>query len=324
MRTVIILVAAVVSVVGLLIFRNSHPLQPRHLTVSQPRILDMAPLYVAIDKGYFEKEGLRITLDDVGSPREGLDKLVSGKADIAFSADAILALKIAQKAPISILCTIDGSSHTVGLLMKKQGPPKETLAGKRVGLRLWTAPHYFLDMYLLYNLIPFEDVRLVDIEEQRLDEALLSGEVDAVTGFQADLARIRQRHPGLHVVYPEEIYRAFWVVAANDRLVEAEPETIVRFLRGLDRAVSFMLRHEAETVAIVSRHTGVTEAVIREHFPIHHFELSLDNSLLVLLEQEGDWLVERGAVQPPLPDYRKKFYLGGMKAVRPAGITVID
>lgn len=295
----------------------------RVLRVSQPRILDMAPLYVAMERGYVEKEGISIELDDVGSPREGIDNVVGRKSDISFAGDAAIAIRMAQGAPIKILCTINGSSHSVGLLMKK-GPLKDALLGKKIGVRLWTSPHYFVDTFLLYNLIPRENVTLVEIEEKRLAAALATGEVDAVAGFQADLEKIRQKQPHFAVTFPQEFYRAFWVVVCHESLVMAEPETIEGLLRALNRGVKYILDHEEESIAIVSRYTGVSERTIREHFPVHHFEVSLDNSLLVLLEQEGEWGIAQGVATGPVLDYRKKIYDGAMKAVRPHGITIID
>jgi ABC-type nitrate/sulfonate/bicarbonate transport system substrate-binding protein len=322
--TIFLVLLIVLSAIGIISHHFLRSPPSIAITVSQPRVLDMAPLYVALEKGYFNDEGIRLKLKDVGTPQEGIDDLVAGRSEIAFSGDTSLAMRIAQGAPVSILCAIDGSSHSIGFLTKKQGDPKQMLEGKRVGVRMWTSPHYFLDTYLLYHLIPQDRVELVEMNEGRLEQALLSGEVDAVAGFQADLARIRQKHPDFHVTYPEEIYRAIWVVAGSDRFVSAEPETVVRFLRALDQGVAFLRENESEAVAIVSRYTGVVQEKVREQFSVHHFEVSLDNSLVVLLGQEGFWGVEHGLLKPPLPDYRKRLYLKGIKAVRPVGITIID
>ena len=72
-----------------------------------------APLYVALNNGYFEDEGLEVELTNAGGSDKGMTSLVSGSADIALVG------------PETVVYVVDGqaNNHPVvfGQLTKRDG-----------------------------------------------------------------------------------------------------------------------------------------------------------------------------------------------------------
>ena len=54
------------------------------------------------------------------------------------------------------------------------------------------------------------------------------------------------------------------------------------------------------------------------------FELSLEQSLLTILEDEARWAIKNGFTnKTKVPNYLGYFYLDAMKAVKPEAVTII-
>src|ERR671931_191186 len=65
---------------------SSSGLEKTTLTVGMLPIQDAAQLKVAIDKGYFQAEGLTVKMQVLGGGAEAVPKLQSGNLDLAIGA----------------------------------------------------------------------------------------------------------------------------------------------------------------------------------------------------------------------------------------------
>lgn len=65
--------------------KDKGGLEKTSIQVSIMKTTDLAPFHLAVEKGYFEDEGLKVTSVDAKSGGESTQKLVAGEVDIAYS-----------------------------------------------------------------------------------------------------------------------------------------------------------------------------------------------------------------------------------------------
>jgi hypothetical protein len=59
-------------------------------------------------------------------------------------------------------------------------------------------------------------------------------------------------------------------------------------------------------------------------WPDHQFALSLDQSLVLAMEDEGRWMIDNNLTgEKTIPDFRKYIYTRGLEGVKPDSVNII-
>src|SRR5687767_5433448 len=100
------LVAALLSVV-LLIPACTREAATEAITIAQPGDFFLyAPLYVAIDAGFFAKEGLAVTLVSTGGDEKTWAAVISGSARFGIADPTFVAISAARGHPGKVVASI--------------------------------------------------------------------------------------------------------------------------------------------------------------------------------------------------------------------------
>lgn len=153
------------------------------LRVAEMSTVDDATLFLAMKKGYFAKERIRIITVPVGSGPEALANLASGKADIAFSdyVSAIAATNSGQ--PLRVLVdAYSAAPHLLMVVVPPHSPIKNPaqLAGKTIAVNAINHIVTLLTLSTLkaYGVSPSR-VKLTTMAFAQMPNALRDGTVDA-------------------------------------------------------------------------------------------------------------------------------------------------
>ena len=215
-----------------------------------------APLYVAIEKGYFAEENIEIELTNGGGADASMTAILSKSADIALMGpETVIYVQQQGKkdAPkvFGQLTQKDGS-----FLVSRNAEPnfewtdlrgKEILAGRRGGVPAMTFE------YILNQLgMTDGDYTLnYDVQFNLMTSAFIGGTADYCTVFEPTASEY-QANGTWHIVASvgeqsgEIPYTSF---IALDSYMKDNPETIKAFLRALKKAFQFMDSHTEREVA---------------------------------------------------------------------------
>jgi ABC-type nitrate/sulfonate/bicarbonate transport system substrate-binding protein len=158
------------------------------------RVLYMAPVFVAIDRGFFAAHGIDFTFQEIDSGALGVAAILSGDAQVTDSdIGSVASVKMQGKSLMMIYNLVD--RVTLDLIVRNEvlknsgidlkAPPfqrAKVLKGLKIGI---TRPGAPTDIYARYFLIeaglnPDRDATLVQIGGvQALGTALHSGRIDA-------------------------------------------------------------------------------------------------------------------------------------------------
>ncbi len=284
-------------------------------------------VFVAQGKGYFANEGLNVTLQPYTTRKSALDAALAGRAALATVADIPIMFAVTKGQPVSIVATISTVERDPGIIGRKDKGvlTLASLNGKRIGVTLGTSGHFVLDAFLIRQKLSTDDVTLRDLQPEELAEALVKGDVDAVATWEPYLGSLRtQLGANGTIFYSEGIYELPFNIAGTRDYVVSHPETIKKLLRALVRAERFHKDEPDAARKIIAGAINVSLENLKEVWPTYRFNVTLDQSLLLTLEDETRWAIKNQlTARPDIPNYLNYLYLDGLEAVKPESVTVI-
>ena len=211
---------------------------------------DHAPIYVALEKGYFKEAGIDLEVVAPADPNDPPKLVAAGKADLAISYQPQLHIQVDEGLPLSRIATLVATPLNT-LLVLDDGPIATIadLKGRTIGFSVGGFEDALLRAMLEPHGIRMEEVTLVNVNFS-LSPSLLSGQVDAVIGayrnFELNQMDLEGR-PG-RAFYVEEHgvppYDELIVVARPDR--QGDP-LLRRFVDALERGVQFLVNHPEDS-----------------------------------------------------------------------------
>jgi NitT/TauT family transport system substrate-binding protein len=284
-------------------------------------------IFVAQVKGYFATEGLSVTLQPYTTGKAALDAALEGRADLGTVADLPIMFAVTKGRLVSIVATIPTveKDHSIIGRKNKGVLTVASLNGKRIGVTLGTSAHFVLDALLIRQKLSTDDVELHDLKPEEFSDALAKGEVDAVSTWEPYLGVLRaQLGENGTIFYSEGIYELPYNLAGTRDYVVSHPETIKKLLRALVRAERFCKDDPDAARKIVASGLNVSLESLNELWPTYRFNITLNQSLLLALEDETRWAIKNElTARTDIPNYLNYVYLDGLRAVKPESVTVI-
>ncbi len=242
----------------------------RKLRVSIQHHLSQAPLMIADAEGFFRDEGLDIEFVPAMRPQETLVALVTGDLDVRpgpMTAGFLSA--IAQHAPIRAVADqgylpAEGCTY-YGIVLRKGLDTAGSPPIKRMRTGTDSPGRYIAERLLAMRNIPLEGIETVNLPEVVMAGSLESGAIDAISATEPTLSRlskIGRRWLSGQQATPE---LQWGVIAFSDRLLKADHDLGVRFIRGYRRGVAqFRQGKTPRNIEIIAKATGDPEDIIRD------------------------------------------------------------
>ena len=216
-----------------------------------------APMYVAIEEGYFEETGLDVTLVTGFGADKTMTALLSGEADIGFMGPestiytyqggmedyAVNFAQLTQRAGNFLVGRAPYEDFTFADLKGK-----EVLAGRAGGM-----PQMVFEYILKkHGLDPATDVKM----DQSIDfgstaAAFSGGQGEYTVEFEPHATALEQKGDGyvLASLGEESGYVPYTAFSARKSYIEANPEVIESFTRGLQKGMEYVNSHTADEIA---------------------------------------------------------------------------
>ncbi len=207
---------------------------------------DHAPLFVALENGYFADEGLEVEMLAPADPNLPPKLVAAGKADLAISYQPQLHIQVAEGLPLRRIATLVATPLN-SLVVLEAGPIKSIadLKGKKIGYSVGGFETALLKTMLSGVGLRIDDVELINVNFS-LSPALIAGQVDAVIGafrnFELNQMDIVKR-PGRAFYVEEEgvpTYDELIIIANKNNLNDPR---FPKFVRALERGVQFLINH---------------------------------------------------------------------------------
>lgn len=285
------------------------------------------PIFVAQDKGYFAREGLLVTVQPHTSGKAALEATLQGKSQLGTSADIPIMFAATKGQPVAVVATIFSTQSDYAVLGRKdRGIATPTdLRGKRIGVTLGTSGHFVLDAFLNRQKLSMKDVTVLDLKPEDLASALAKGDIDAAATWEPYAGAIKEQLRANGAVFSaNSVYDATYNVSGTHDFVAAHPDTVKKVLRAMIGAARFCKDEPDAAREVTAKVMQTSAAKLAEFWPSYRFDMALNQSLVLALEDETRWAVKNNlADRGNMPNYLSYIDLTGLLAVMPAAVTVI-
>ena len=229
-------------------------------------------LYVAMDRGYFDEEGIELQVYTPDDPATILATVGADKDDFGFEYQVGVLLARGQGVPVvSVAAIVQHPLNSVMALESSDIKRPRDLVGKTVGY-----PGIPTDPPLLRTMLEADHVSESAIQEVidgmvnvgfDLVPALISGRVDAIVGAYWTHESISARNQGfpLTVLRMEDwgvpdFYEL--VVVASENKIRNDPELVERFIRAIKRGYVEAAKDPASAVEILLKQVPEADPAI--------------------------------------------------------------
>jgi NitT/TauT family transport system substrate-binding protein len=273
-------------------------------------ISNVAPLYLGMQKGYFEEEGLEIEPAPAQSGNEIVTAMVSGDQPFAFLGYVPAASGRAQGLPIKLIANADNGAETAKeewtqLMVAKDSPIRDVkdLEGKTIAVNaLKGVGEVVIKAALDKRGVDPNSIELLEVPFPEMPAALERGRVDVIwapepfltsvlgaggRAIEAPLTTLGERFPNGTYATTEQY------LAENEDVVE-------RFARAMNKSSDYATENPDEARATIPEFTQIPAEVAEKiRLPLWPTEIDRDQ-----LQELLDYAVQYGVIEeaPPLDE----------------------
>jgi NitT/TauT family transport system substrate-binding protein len=221
---------------------------------------EYAPLYVALDKGYFSNEGLDVRLGEGAGSQAALASLIRGD-DQAVWLPGIFALQAISKGMPLKLVALYNPAAPILIISWPDKPIREPLdlEGRSIATAVGETGTTFLPMLCEKNHVDCGKIKLVHMEIESRVPAFIAHQVDAVSVYRTNDMPILEAKFGESAFV--QLDEAKWgggvpgsSLIASDAYLAKNPEIVAKLVRAINRGMEYSAKHPTEAAEIMLRH----------------------------------------------------------------------
>lgn len=300
---------------------------PESITIGNAQSLECDTLiYIAEDQNFFAGNGLNATIRDYASGMEAVNALFKGEVDLAATAEFPLVKKALDHETVSAIVTIDKSQLQDIIGRKDRGIENiSDFKGKRIGVNLGTISQFYLGRFLMLHGIDLQDVTIININPSESVDAVAKGAVDAIIIWQPYANAAENALGNNAAIWSVQSSQTTYIVeVAKNDWIARHPDIVRRYINALAQAEDYFVQHPDQTKSMMQKKLNYTDAYMAAVWPKNQFSLSLDQSLITAMEDEGRWMINNNLTsEKAIPDFRDYIYTKGLEVVKPEAVNII-
>ena len=258
-----------------------------------------APLYVAIEKGYFEEEGINLNLVTGFGADKTMTAVISGTADIGFMGSEASVYMYSEGASDYVVNFAQLTQRAGNFLVARQDNEHfqwADLKGKTVlGGRKGGMPEMVFEYILKENGIdPEKDLTIIqNIDFGSTAPAFADGRGDFTIEFEPGATSLESEGKG-HVIASlgkDSGYVPYTAFSAKKSYLKENPDVIQRFTNALQKGMDYVRSHSpSETASVIKPQFPETTLEMITTIVTRYYEQDTWKSNLIFEESSFDLL----------------------------------
>lgn len=260
--------------------------------------INLAPIsalpLIAQNKGFFQQEGLDVTVANFTTGRQALETVLGGGAEIATAAESPVTAATFANQKVALVARMEYSELKTLVVSAGYRTPAD-LKGKRIGYAAGTGSEVYTYEFLKRAGLAKGDVTLVNLRPQDMLSAAASNSIDAYGIWEP---YVTNGHKTLgdkaRIVALGNVYSETFNVVTTDDYAKKNPAVIAKFLRALLDAERWLKANREEAITLVSGLTSMKREDLAEIWNDYVFEVALDELTVKALRQHAQWRIDTG------------------------------
>ncbi|GIK83475.1 MAG: hypothetical protein BroJett025_00970 [Patescibacteria group bacterium] len=281
----------------------------------------------AKEKGYFLDQGLDVEIKQYAVGAGALNDLLSGNIDIAVGSEHAGVRSSFNSDKFKIGATIAKTTAFEIVARRDRGITNpQDIMGKTVGSTSGTAGEFWLSVFLRSNQMSRDDIDFISLSPAELPKALTEGKIDAMLNLEPHTYNAKvvlgENAVSFRGQRGQGVYSGLYF---SNNLLERQPVIPEKIIRALVMAEGFFNENREESLAIISEYFGHTiEYIENVVVPKYEFEVSLEQALILTMEDQARWMVDTGIVEvQEIPNFLNYFYFDALQTVKPESVTIV-
>ncbi len=303
----ILIVVVVITILVLYKPKSTTVVSHDPLKVSFHSWIGNGIYFIAKEKGFWEKEGLTVDLQQVDDSAVSKQLLASGKVDgiMGWTPETIQVLADTG-VPMKVVFATDYSDGADGIVATENIKTLEDLKGKTVSFETGSPSHLFISYLLDQAHISLSDLKTVNQTASDAGAAFVAGKVDAAVTWEPWLSKSDERKGGHILVSSKSLPILPALPAFKTEVVKNRPEDVKAFMRGVFAAIEFTKQNPDEAYAIIAKGFNLTTQDVVDQIPTFHwmnYEDNLkyfsdsDTSIYSVIDKTGELWVKLGLIK---------------------------
>lgn len=309
MKKTIIIVLVLVLTIGLFIFNNKNKeVTQEPLQISFHSWIGNGIYFIAEEKGFWEKEGLKVELQQVDDNAVSKQLLSSNKVDgiMGWTPETIQVLAD-NGVEMKVVFVTDVSDGADGIIAKDGINTLEDLKGKTLSYESGSPSHLFLSYLLDQKNISINDIKTINQTASDAGAAFVAGKVDAAVTWEPWLTKANSRQGGHILVSSKDLPILPALPAFRTDVIKNRPQDVQAFMRGVFAAMEYVKSNPDESYEIIAKGYNLSKQEVAEQIPTFHWMSYEDNlkyfnqenpsSVYNIVNKTGDLWLKLGLIK---------------------------
>jgi NitT/TauT family transport system substrate-binding protein len=237
-------------------------------------VVDVAPLYLGIDQGFFEEEGLDVRPAVAQGGAAIIPAVVQGDQEIGFSNIVSLLIGQTEDLPVQVIsqgiqATDDPENDTAAIAVTADSDIQEAadLEGKTIAINtLRNISELTLSAALEGEGVDVSTINFVEVPLPDMVGQLEAGQVDAA-GLVEPFITTGKAAGHRMLIYDRVATEPELTVATyftSDAYLESNPEVVEGFVRAMNRSLEYATENPDEARQAIGEYTEIPPEVLEE------------------------------------------------------------
>ncbi|RFU69418.1 aliphatic sulfonate ABC transporter substrate-binding protein [Peribacillus saganii] len=228
--------------------KSSEPLK-----VTLPTWTGYGPLFLAKEKGFFEKNGIDVELSIVEGLAERKQALASGKIDGMATALDVQVTLAASDIPVNVVWILDDSYGGDGILVKNGINDVKDLKGKTMAFEVGSTSHLLALTALKQGGLTEKDVEVVQMSAGDAGAAFAAGKVDAAVTWEPWLSKGSQANGKVLLSTKDLPGIIVDTVSFKEDVIKNRPDDVKAFVKAMGEAMDYWKENKEDADEIMAK-----------------------------------------------------------------------
>jgi NitT/TauT family transport system substrate-binding protein len=220
-----------------------------------------APWFVALDKGFYAKRGLNVTIQSSTGSADTVRTIGSGGADFGFADISTTIVARSRGTPIQTVAQFGYVPATIMWREDTNIKQLKDLEGKTYAISPGQAQWYLMPAYCRINKVDYKAIRIQETAAPLQPAALATKKADFIVMYRAsndEIAELAASKVGIKLnrIFMKDtgldIYGTGLVVKEDD--VKKRPEFVRAYVEGTLEGLRYARDHQEEALKILLKH----------------------------------------------------------------------